>query len=373
MDYLSCFSGIGGLEVDGLLPTLCEIDPVCREVLRRQFPSAKIFEDINRIEDMRFELICGGWPCQDISVAGTKRGLSGPNSRLFYRFMKLAQQGGAATVVAENVSNLLKLDNGAVFREVLFHTREAGFPHICWRTLNARSFGLPHHRNRVFIIASKSQDAAFSIFRTLPVQQRRSDPPSTAGFYWTAGTHSINYSLGYTPTLKVGSSINIPSPPALHYNGVVRQISAVEALRLQGFSESAFEGIKPSHIYRMAGNAVARPVGSFVLKGVVDAEGNGEKTVKFADVQRNLFSDEIDNNFSGAGYFDGEVHNPILDDEPPGCSDLDDFIDYSSDDRLSARAAGGLLSRLEKSGMPCPDSLFDDLKSLSSVKMGQVC
>lgn len=372
MDYLSCFSGIGGLEADGLSPTLCELDPVCREVLRRQFPSAKIFEDINCIENLKFELICGGWPCQDISVAGTKRGLSGPNSGLFYRFMELAQLGDADTVVAENVSNLLKLDDGAVFREVLLHTREAGFPHICWRTLNARSFGLPHHRNRVFMVASKSQDIAFSIFRKLPVQKRRDDLPMTAGFYWTAGTHSINYSLGYTPTLKVGSSINIPSPPALHYDGVVRQISAIEALKLQGFSADFFEEIKSSHVFRMAGNAVARPVGSFVLKGVLDAKQGTKENLKFADMQRSFFSDDLDNKFYSAGYFDGEIHNPILDEEPPKCSNLDDFIDRSSGDRLSARAANGLLSRLKKSALPCPEGLLNDLIDLARVEREQV-
>ena len=99
MDYLSCFSGIGGLEASDFTPTLCEIDKSCRIVLSRAYPNAIIYNDINSIDELKVELVCGGWPCQDISVAGNQKGLQGENSGLFYRFLDLARKGGADTLV----------------------------------------------------------------------------------------------------------------------------------------------------------------------------------------------------------------------------------------------------------------------------------
>ncbi len=364
-DYLSCFSGIGGLEITSSNPILCEIDSNCRKILTRQFPNSRIIEDIHDVCDLSFDLITGGWPCQDISVAGRKRGLEGKNSGLFYRFIEIAKQGGAKTIVAENVTNLLRMENGAVFREVLKTIFDQGYEHIAWRTLNARSFGLPHHRNRVFIIASKSQDVAFTLFRPLPSIEQSSSPSKTAGFYWTAGTHALNYSKGYIPTLKVGSSINIPSPPAIHFDSVVRQLSCDEALRLQGFEPDLFSDLNKSAIYQMAGNAVSKPVGSFVMSGV---SGNiKHQTVNFREIQSSLFFSGLDEGIPKDGYFDGKIHIPSLAKEGRKSSCLDSYIDFELSDRLSRRAAEGLLARLNKSGVSCPENLKQDLKTIVSV------
>jgi DNA (cytosine-5)-methyltransferase 1 len=362
MEYLSCFSGIGGLEVPGLKPSLCEIDPNCRSVLKKTYPKSKIYEDINEIEALKFNLICGGWPCQDISVAGKQRGLSGENSGLFYRFLEIAKIGNASTLVAENVPNLLKLQGGEVFREVLRLIYEAGFSHISWRSLNARWFQLPHHRNRIFLVASKNRDVCLSLLRPLPLQKREVTRSSSAGFYWTAGTHSLNYSVGYVPTLKIGSSVGIPSPPAVHYGDVVRPLSWQEAIKLQGFSPEFFLDLKPGDILKMAGNAVAKPVGAFVMSGVVSGERNFEPD--FKKRQSDWLIGGVDEEIPINGYFDGAIHEPYLEKAKFGSCDLDSFLDFQSNQRLSIRAASGLLQRLDKSGIPCPEKLVKDLLSI---------
>lgn len=369
MEYLSCFSGIGGLEATDSNPTFIEIDPDCRSVLARTHPNAKIQNDINNWKPQKFETICGGWPCQDISVAGKQKGLKGKNSGLFYKFLDIATSAGSKNLVAENVPNLLRMENGEVFKEVLRSLHNSGFKHISWRLINARDFGLPHHRNRVFIIASKSRDAAFTLFRQAPRHKHTSETSNVAGFYWTAGTHALNYSEGYIPTLKIGSSIGIPSPPAVHYDNVVRPISWQEALKLQGFDHDHFEGIKPTSIFKMAGNAVAKPVGNFVMDGL--AKNILPGTIKFQEIQANWLDDGLGEAIPKAGYYDGIIHSPILKKEQNQSVDLENFLDLSSSARLSYRAASGLLKRLTKSGTYCPPNLLDDLKRLCSSHDGE--
>lgn len=367
MDYVSCFSGIGGLEGRISPIAVCDIDPLCREILFTKFPKAKIFPDIRLVDKLRADVIVGGWPCQDISVAGNQIGLSGENSGLFYDFVAAAKRINAQTIIAENVPNLLRLDNGDVFREVLSEFKRAGYIYCSWRILNARSFGLPHHRSRVFIIASNNINHCTSLYRNIPKQKSRPgsvNKSSCAGFYWTAGTQSICYSQGYVPTIKIGSSLSIPSPPAVHYADIVRPLTSNEALRLQGFDEKYFLGFNNSTKYRMAGNAVAIPVGRFVVDGVLD--GLSIQMPNFESSQYGLFSDiEFKDKIPDCGFYDGEV-NEIRLSEPKSIADnLIDFLDIDCELRLSSRAAQGLLRRLNKSGLDCPDHLRILLEDLS--------
>ena len=223
MRYVSCFSGIGGLEASTHPLVLCESDPDAVAVLEKIYSGVDVRPDVRTFEPPRVDVVAGGWPCQDLSIAGQQRGLSGLRSGLLLDMLRVAVRGGAHTVVAENVTNLLRMRKGFEFIASLEAFRDAGYPHIGWRTLNAREFGLPQNRARLLIIASKSADIVWTLFRELPplpTPVRRGD--SAAGFYWTAGIHSINYSRGYVPTIKVGSSVGIASPPAVHYGEVVR-------------------------------------------------------------------------------------------------------------------------------------------------------
>ncbi len=352
MKYISLFSGIGGLEAAGHDPVLCcEIDPACRAVLTTRFPDTVFHDDIVSLSPPKSDLVAGGWPCQDISIAGLGKGLEGKRSSLFFAMLSVAVKSSSESIVAENVPNLLRLNRGRVFQEVLDEFAECGYPNVAWRTLNAREFGLPHQRDRIFIVASKHVRIAKALHRQIPYFQ--TDPVDDhkspcAAFYTTAGTQSICYSKGYTPTLKVGSSISIPSPPGVHFGDVVRKMTPEECLRLQGFDPAAFRGVKPADVYRMAGNAVAVPVGQFAMASAIE---EGETEI----FTTQLFSSKFEaHGLFVAGEITSVVHQPM-----ERARNLSDFIDYNNQEPLSARASAGLVRRLRRSGSPCPSDLYE--------------
>jgi DNA (cytosine-5)-methyltransferase 1 len=327
-------------------------------VLLSRFDSAELVEDVRAFSPPTADVVAGGWPCQDISIGGSQIGLGGARSGLFYELLRVAEVSGATTIVAENVPNLLRMARGQAFREVVGALRGAGFRFVAWRTLNSRAFGLPHERKRVFIVAGRGPEAPHALFRDLPglTDEQSVAAPSCSGFYWTAGTQSICYSTGFSPTLKVGSGLSIPSPPAVHYGSVVRKITAVEALRLQGFGLEAFAGVHDTDLFRMAGNAVSLPVGQWVMDTAEAPES--------VDMHIGRWIPEGPLEPSGIVDESGAVYSV---ETKPGrlCNNLESFVDMESTGRLSLRAASGLLRRLERSGKNIPDGLHQELLRLS--------
>lgn len=361
MTYISLFSGIGGLESASEPPSACcEMDEACRKVLARRFPAAHLHDDVTTFKPPSADVVVGGWPCQDLSVAGAGAGLRGERSSLFYELVRVARESGASSIVAENVPNLLRMDNGSVFEQILLALAESGFPHVAWRTLDARAFGLPHHRNRVFIVASKDRDLSLQIHRPLPSPSARTESTSfAAGFYTTAGLQSICYSEGFSPTLKVGSGLSIPSPPGFFFDGTVRKALPGECLALQGFDsdELALPGIRPADKYRMAGNAVAVPVGRFAVDSVVRP---GNFNEPFLMGHSRVAPD---------GIYNGKTMFGVSHQRRPLDSRLGEFIDRRDRGPLSERAASGLVRRLHRSGKPCPPGLWDVLLELSGLAL----
>jgi DNA (cytosine-5)-methyltransferase 1 len=375
MKSISLFSGIGGLELADPPESFCEIDEDCRSFLSYKYPNSEIHDDVMTYTPQRASLVLGGWPCQDISVAGLQKGLSGERSGLFFKMVDIAVEAKAHTIIAENVPNLLRLEKGNNFRYVIKSLHEAGFEYVAWRTLNARQFGLPHQRRRVFIVASKQKRVARRLFRRIPsFKGEATNEPESAGFYWTAGIHGINFSVGYSPTLKVGSALSIPSPPAVYFHGNVRRITPPEALLLQGFNPEDFEEVTPKAIYRMTGNAVARPVGLFVAESVNGGDKNqrAPKLVPEVSRQLGLFPDsdsrfEVAKRWPESGMAFGKEEFKFIDDqEIPLSTSLDGIIDMENQTELSVRAASGLLRRLAKSGKPCPPEVHRALTRIAS-------
>lgn len=151
----SLFSGIGGLELGlewaGLGPVVfqCELDPYCRAVLAKHWPNVVRFEDVTRPRDWpHVDLVCGGFPCQDVSSAGKRRGLGGERSGLWYHFARVVQQIRPRFVVVENVrSGSTKWLRPVRHQLHLFgyRTRALG--------IAASDCGAPHRRARVFVVA----------------------------------------------------------------------------------------------------------------------------------------------------------------------------------------------------------------------------
>lgn len=349
LTYISLFTGIGGLESASARPLLCcELDPACYTVLRRRFGDVPIHSDVRSLHPPKADVVVGGWPCQDISIAGLKRGLAGERSGLFFEMLRVTVEAEAHTLVAENVPNLLSLQRGAVFELLLRTLESSGFKYIAWRTLSAREFGLPHHRERVFIIASKHPEVAMALHRPCEHDDGLVRPRMIKcnGFYWTAGLQSICYSRGFVPTLKVGSGLSIPSPPAIHFENCARKLTPDECLLLQGFTPAEFTGLKAKDIYRMAGNAVALPVGRFVLRSLDAPSAPQPLTTGFAYA-------------APSGFYRDGLLRAIEHSASRLSVSLHEFVDLGNRAPLSARASAGLVARLRRSGKPCPPDLME--------------
>ena len=154
---LDLFSGIGGfslgLERTGGFETVafCEIDPFCRRVLAKHWPHVRQFEDVTKLkgEDVGpVDVICGGFPCQDISHAGKGAGIEGQRSGLWSEYARLVGELRPSYVIVENVSALL----GRGIDRVLGDLAEIGFD-AEWHCIPASAVGAPHIRDRVWIIA----------------------------------------------------------------------------------------------------------------------------------------------------------------------------------------------------------------------------
>jgi len=196
----SLFSGIGGLELGleraGLGPVLwqCEIDPFCRAVLAKHWPNVTRYTDVTRPRDYpAVDLICGGFPCQDVSSAGKQRGLGGERSSLWWHFADVVRRVRPRVVVVENVNSgkTLWLPHVRHQLHVLGYATRA-------LAVSAADVGAPHLRRRVFVVAdahgdrelalsvnaavARSPKAPADAVRIRPLQQcrRREERPTPA-------------------------------------------------------------------------------------------------------------------------------------------------------------------------------------------------
>jgi DNA (cytosine-5)-methyltransferase 1 len=155
----SLFSGCGlldlGLERAGLrVLWQCEADRDARRVLRRHWPGVECHEDVRTLDPSRLapvDLVAGGFPCQDLSVAGRRAGLAGKRSGLFREFLRVVAALRPRWVLLENVHGLLSSNRGRDMGAVLGGLGEFGF-WWAYRVLDARHFGVAQRRRRVFIV-----------------------------------------------------------------------------------------------------------------------------------------------------------------------------------------------------------------------------
>lgn len=158
---LDLFSGIGGfslgLERTGGFKTVafCEIEPFCKRVLRKHWRKVPIYDDIRTLTATRLaadgigvDVICGGFPCQDISVAGAGAGITGERSGLWSEYARLVGELRPQYVIVENVSALLHRGLGDVLGDLAAIGYDAE-----WHCIPASAVGAPHRRDRIWIIA----------------------------------------------------------------------------------------------------------------------------------------------------------------------------------------------------------------------------
>jgi len=186
LKLLDTFSGIGGFSyaaeklVGGFETTqFIEIEPYCQKVLKKHWPNVPIHDDIKTFtaKPFQYDAICGGFPCQDISVAGQGKGITKESrSGLFYELMRVIRMVRPKYVILENVAAIL--NNGLDI--VLGELAEAGFD--CeWACISASSLGACHRRSRWWLVAysndngSSSSEESRSIEKTDGGAEKRKD------------------------------------------------------------------------------------------------------------------------------------------------------------------------------------------------------
>lgn len=161
LKVLDLFSGIGGfslgLERTGGFETVafCEIQSDCRGVLQKHWPEVKQYDDVRELSADRLsadgisaDVICGGFPCQDVSLSGGRDGLDNERSGLWREFSRLIREIRPSFVIVENTPGLLSLGMGRVLGDI----SDSGYD-AEWRVIRAADVGLPTVRRRVWIVA----------------------------------------------------------------------------------------------------------------------------------------------------------------------------------------------------------------------------
>lgn len=159
LKHLDLFSGYGGFSIPASkygIETInfSEIDKYATAVLKYRFPDIKNLGDITKIkgEDLpTIDIITGGSPCQDLSVAGKGAGLDGGRSGLFFCFINLIKEKQPMYFVWENVKGAFSSSKGWDFARVQIEMEQAGYD-VWWQVINAKDFGVPQNRERVFAI-----------------------------------------------------------------------------------------------------------------------------------------------------------------------------------------------------------------------------
>ena len=166
--YVSLFAGIEGfgiaLDAAGWqCHTRCEIDDYCNRVTRGWLPfTCKSKRDVRRTSGTRFHgvgLVCGGFPCQDLSVAGKRKGLAGKRSGLFHELVRIVAEARPRWLLWENVPGLLSSDGDRDFWLVNAALAEVGY-FGAWRVLDSQYFGVAQRRRRLFGLYAEGDSGA---------------------------------------------------------------------------------------------------------------------------------------------------------------------------------------------------------------------
>jgi len=296
---VSLFSGIGGIE-HGLAKhgfhtrLFCEIDPLARAVLKKNFKKTRFKSDISDLTELpRCDIVTAGFPCQDLSQAGAKQGIGGAKSGLVRKLFELVRQvpenRRPEWVLIENVPYMLRLNRGQAMSSLTRSLAGLGY-RWAYRVVDARCFGLPQRRPRVVLLAARTSDPVNVLFDDnfekpdLDGKPFDIDKKSSYGFYWTEGSRGVGWVREGVPPIKCGSTLGIASPPAVWdpRRDFVGTIDIVDAERLQGFdpgwTDFSDEGVKgkPSFRWRLVGNAVSCRLSSWVGSRLV-APGVGKR------------------------------------------------------------------------------------------------
>nr|DAI89407.1 MAG TPA: Cytosine specific methyltransferase [Caudoviricetes sp.] len=347
MKFIDFFSGIGGfhsgLERAGMeCVGWCEFDKFAQASYRAMYDTDNLWfgDDVTKVKGKdlpKADLWAFGFPCQDISIAGNQKGIKkGTRSGLFYEIMRLldeCEENKPKWLMCENVKNLLSIDNGRGFLNVIGEMAERGYS-IEWKVYNSKDYGVPQNRERVYIVGYYGERCSREL---LPIRRENQSTidqignlTENKGFGGNPQSGRVYSVSGVSPTIntcdggnlevkvliknatktgyleaKVGDGIDLAYPDSETRRarvqpqqsntlttsdnlGVlvddesirIRKLTPKEYWRLQGFSDEQFEKAAAinsnSQLYKQAGNAVTvnvvEEIGRHIVGRVVNEE-----------------------------------------------------------------------------------------------------
>lgn len=299
-----------------------------RQVLAARWPGVPIYDDVRAVgvepaagtpDDGRGasgdgagwlhsgavpDLLCGGFPCQDLSVAGKRAGLAGDRSGLFFEFARIIDLVRPRWVLLENVPGLLSSQGGRDFGTVLGTLADLGYG-LGWRVLDSRFFGVPQRRRRVFIVGARADGdpatAARRAGEVLAVGSRcpghpptgsqtgedvtAASPISTLTSHkaggWRVGADEaaggqLVAPVSYALNAKRGNRDDGESETFIPATSGVRRLTPVECERLQGLPDNwtrLDDKTPDSRRYSALGDAVTANVAEWIGGRLACLEG----------------------------------------------------------------------------------------------------
>ena len=329
MTFGSLFAGIGGfdlgLERAGMTCLWqCEIDKYAKKVLEKHWVEVKRYEDIKRLTNPEpVDLICGGFPCQDLSIAGKRNGLEGHRSGLFYDMARIIAEIRPSWILLENVPGLLSSKGGEDMQTVCETLVEFGYS-VAYRVLDSQNFGVAQRRRRVYIVGSLGNTSCVkvlfepeSLSVDLPKGKRKGNQiastvgsltardckgigstiddkiviePRTDGIRtYTNISHTLCSNPGgsHHPVTVVKTSntksngSNIKEDMSYTLDGSInqavlqtrlRRLTPIEYERLQGFPDDWTAGLSDTQRYKTLGNAVTVNVIEWIGKRIMEVK-----------------------------------------------------------------------------------------------------
>jgi DNA (cytosine-5)-methyltransferase 1 len=260
---------------------------------------------------------------------------------------------------------MLRLAKGAALDVILSSLEQLGYS-WAYRVIDSRAFGLPQRRERVFFVACPSGDGDprdVLLSASVSEPERQVDSQSVAcGFYWTEGTRGLGWAVDAVPTLKGGSTVGIPSPPAIVLrDGRIVKPSIRDAERMQGFPADwtmpAEKVGRSGFRWKLVGNAVTVDVAQWIgeqLRRPGTYEPVGETSLDGGTA------------WPQAAYNVGEGRVAVRVSKWPvalPAEHLEDFLEHSKLQPLSRKATAGFLSRFEASSLSRPVGFLHALRS----------
>lgn len=288
---IDLFAGIGGIrlgferafgeKIDFVFAS--EIDRYARETYYTNFDEEP-FGDITKIDEKNippFDILLAGFPCQAFSVAGHRKGFEDTRGTLFFDVMRIAAHHKPKVIFLENVKGLVNHDKGKTFKVILETLGELGYS-VNYQVLNAKDFGVPQNRERIYIVCFLNDDKIFKFPEQIALTKKIQDcleekinekyyyknkamyekiknevVSSETIYQWRRQYIRANKS-NVCPTLTANMGTGGHNVPLILDKKGIRKLTPRECLNFQGYpSEFKIPEIVDSQLYKQAGNSVA--------------------------------------------------------------------------------------------------------------------